>query len=386
MRLLVVGAGMYVTGRGTPDPGTILAALAQVQSRVPIERVVVCARQPSSAVDVARCADQLHRLLGVSLAVRYENVDDVLASPSLGERFDGCIVAVPDHVHHAIGMRVLGAGLHCLMVKPLAPTRREVAELIASQQQRGLYCAVELHKRWDESNLVVRRLLREGALGRLSHFTVEYSQRIRIPREVFAGWSSKTNIFQYLGVHYVDLVYFLTGFLPQRALAVGTRGVLSKQGIDTYDSVHAIVEWQSPTDPDERVVAQYATSWIDPDSSSAMSDQRYNVVGEKGRIECDQKNRGLVVTREGMGAEAANPYFARVVSTMDGYEFSGYGYRSIERFVLDLDDLRGGRVTPEALEGRRPTFRDALPSTAVVEAVNASLRDGSTWKDARVAP
>jgi len=381
MKLLVVGAGMYVTGRGTSDPGTILLALAQAGRRVPIEEVVVCAQQASSAADVTRCRELIRGVLGARLPVHYESASELLSSATLAGRFDGCIVCVPDHLHHAIGMRVLGAGLHCLMVKPLTPTLREADELLALQAQQNLYCAVELHKRFDEGNLMVRRLIGEGALGRLSHITVEYSQRVRMPREVFASWASQTNIFQYLGVHYVDLVHFLTGFVPTRALGVGTRGVLSGADIDTYDSVHALVTWCNPHDQSEQLLAQYAIGWIDPNTSSAMSEQRFSLVGARGRVDCDQKNRGVSFTREGAGLEAVNPYFAKVLSTMDGNEFSGYGYRSIERFVLDLDDLRAGRVTPAELAPRRPTFQSARASTAVIEAVNASLAQGSSWQE-----
>jgi predicted dehydrogenase len=381
MRLLVVGAGMYVTGRGTPEPGVILMSLAEASARVPIEEVVVCAQGAEGAEDVARCAAQIRRLLRRELPVRYERAQTLLSSCALAQRFDACIVAVPDHVHHGVGVDMLRAGLHCLMVKPLTPTLAQADQLIALQQERRLHCAVDFHKRFDEGNLFVRRLVRDGALGKLSYMTVEYSQRIRLPRDVFVKWCECTNVFQYLGVHYVDLVYFLTGFIPTRALGKGTRGVLSAAGMNTDDSVHALVEWRDPNDPSSTLLAQYAVSWIDPDTSSALSDQRFSLIGARGRVDCDQKNRGVNLTREGAGMEAVNPYFAKVLSTMDGPAFRGYGYRSIERFLLDVADVRAGTVQPDELHERRPTFLDARPATAVTEAINRSLAAGGDWQD-----
>lgn len=376
MKILVVGAGMYVTGRGTGGLGTVLPALAQVSKRADIEEVVVCSRSGSAAADVERAAAEVNRRLGTHLLVRHEPFDSALSTAAATRSIDCAIVSVPDEAHASVGARVLEAGLHCLMVKPFVTSIADARQLIASASSRGLYGAVEFHKRFDEANLVVRRMLGEGSIGALAYATVEYSQRITIPRDVFSAWSARTNIFQYLGVHYVDLLHFMTGAVPRRLTAVGHEGVLSSIGINTFDSVHAIVEWDNP-----RFTSQFAIGWIDPERSSAMSDQRYVLVGSAGRVECDQKNRGLRHV-DARGVADVNPYFSEYQAPAgEPLEFAGYGYRSVERFVLDVADIRGGRVRPADLEGRRPTFTSAAASTAVVEAVGRSLSERGAWKD-----
>ena len=60
--------------------------------------------------------------------------------------------------------------------------------------------------------------------------------------------------------------------------------------------------------------------------------------------------------------------------------FQGYGFRSIERFVLDVRDVISRRVDPAALDETRPTLKQALVSTAVVEAVNRSLLRNGEWE------
>ena len=119
-------------------------------------------------------------------------------------------------------------------------------------------------------------------------------------------------------------------------------------GVDTYDSVHAIVLWRDPTDARAELIAQFAIGWIDPDRSSAMSDQRYILVGSDGRLECDQKNRGLRLVTSGGGVEDVNPsIFPNICPAAETTcRFAGYGYQSIERFLLDVVDLREGRVAP----------------------------------------
>jgi len=206
---------------------------------------------------------------------------------------------------------------------------------------------VEFHKRYDESNLYAKRVIEEGAIGKVRYFTVEYSQRISIPSETFRAWVRDTNIFQYLGVHYVDLIHFMTGARPVRALAVGTRG-----------------------------------DWIDPNTSTAVSDQKYTVVGSAGRLELDQKDRGIQLVREGHGLQSANPYFSDFLPAPDGGQiFQGYAHRSIATFLEDVADVQAGRIGCDSLEPRRPTFRQGLISTGVIEAVNRSLASDGRWID-----
>jgi predicted dehydrogenase len=264
-------------------------------------------------------------------------------------------------------------------VKPLTPTLAEARALVELAREKRCYGAVEFHKRFDETNLYARKIIDANALGQLLYFTVDYSQRISIPMVVFRKWASRTNIFQYLAVHYVDLIHFLTGFIPERALAIGTRGILHDMGVTEYDSVHATILWRNPSRPGE-VVSQFSVNWIDPDRSSALSDQKYKIVGTKGRLELDQKNRGVDLVTEEAGVQAINPYFSEFLPDSGRTAFSGYGHRSIERILRDVQDLRVGRVTLGVLEGSRPSFESALPSVAVTEAVNASLANGSQWE------
>jgi hypothetical protein len=112
-----------------------------------------------------------------------------------------------------------------------------------------------------------------------------------------------------------------------------------------------------------------------------MSYQSIKVLGTKGRYESDQRLRGVEIVSDEGGIRNPNPYFCETypVPGTDEVAFRGYGIDSVTTFLADARDIAAGRTTPAALEGRRPTFRDTLVSTAVVEAARLALAHEGTW-------
>ncbi|MCC6715169.1 MAG: hypothetical protein IT496_08045, partial [Gammaproteobacteria bacterium] len=74
MRVLVLGAGMYVTGRDGSGNGTILSALFQYARRSPVSQVTVVARSQDNGPKVAEAAERMARLLRIRLAVSYQPI------------------------------------------------------------------------------------------------------------------------------------------------------------------------------------------------------------------------------------------------------------------------------------------------------------------------
>jgi D-galacturonate reductase len=371
---------MYVTGRGTSGLGTVLPALAQVSRKAAIDKVFVVATRDDNAPHVRDVTARINELLGTSMQVEYRSIRGSLLETIQDLKIDCAIISVPDHLHFQMADALMGRGIHCLIVKPLVPTVAEARSLLRLQEAKGLYCAVEFHKRFDEQNILVRQLIRAGRIGRPLYMVVGYSQRIGIPLKTFRGWAEQTNIFQYLGVHYADLIYFLTGMTPVRVSAVGTRGVLDARGVKTWDSVHATIVWRQGGG--EEMVTQLAIGWVDPPTTSALSDQKFLLVGSEGRMDLDQKDRGVALVTTSGGIETPNPYFSMALEDADGNaSFQGYGFKSIERYLLDVFDVMAHRVTPQSLEAIRPSLHQALVSTAIVEGVNKSLASAGQWSD-----
>lgn len=389
LNVLVVGSGMFTCGTGTSGFGTILPALFEAYKSGLVRSVTIAGRDPQKADVVTEKVMQLNSLMGTQVEVNYvpqtgEKDGNTFRKVLPSEDFSCAIVATPDHLHFEVTQCLLEHKIHCLVVKPLVPTLKELDTLIKLQEKLNLFCLVEFHKRYDEANLKIRQLIREGNIGEVLYFLVEYSQRKSIPLESFSSWVDKTNIFQYLGVHYVDLIHFLTDALPRRATALGQKSFLKNYGIDNYDSIQVLIEWDYPEPHPKRgnkFVSSLATNWVDPKQSTAMSDQKIKVIGTHGRIESEQKNRGLSVTVDTLGTQDINPYFSNFQADIDDSRmvFRGYGFRSIYQFLADTFQVVNEYADARDFQGLRATFRDVRASTAVIQAVNESLACDGKW-------
>jgi predicted dehydrogenase len=386
LNILVIGAGMYVCGRGTDGYGTILPALYQAKCDGLMGSLRIAATSAGSLTILKDKMRGLNELLGFDQQAELypktgKDSQAYRQAMQKGGKPDCAIVSVPDHLHYEITADLLKQGIHCLVVKPLAPTVAEVRELIRLAELKGIYGAVEFHKRYDRSNLKLRDTIRQGLVGDPLYFIVEYSQRKNIPLEVFRDWVCHTNILQYLGIHYIDIIYFATGAIPRRVLAVGQKDFLLRQGVDTFDAIQCVIEWEMGNN--HRFTSVILTNWIDPERTSAMSDQKIKVIGTKGRYEADQKRRGITVITDDRGMEEPNPDFSAFYGTGkdEGISFQGYGPESILRFLEDVRSIKTKALKPVDLEGKRPTFRDALVPTAILEAANRSLGANGKWMD-----
>lgn len=377
INILVFGTGAYACGRGTDGYGTIMPAVLEWKRDNRDGRVYVAGRSARSLAAAKRKIVALKRGMGADTPLDYINNFSARCAAKKVSRPCAAIVVVPDNAHKEVAVSAIKSGFHTLVVKPLAPTLDEARSLIKLQEKEGVYCAVEFHKRLDHANVMMRDAVRNGTIGDPLYFKVEYSQRKHVPSKLFRKWAAESNIFQYLGIHYVDIIYFVTGAAPVRAMAIGQKGWLIARGIDTYDAVEGVIEWKMPNG--KKFISCILTNWIDPDNTTAVSDQKITAVGTKGRFESDQKKRGVTVVTDEKGVEEPNPYFCRAYGPDGGMEYRGYGIESVKQFLNDAAAIEAGALSVAGLEGRRPTFKETMVSTLVLDGINRSLKNNGRW-------
>lgn len=383
LNIVIIGTGMYACGRGTNNYGTIMPAICEWK-RKNNHGMVYIAGTGLEGIKIAKTkAQELKENIEVRFSIRffperkrydlqcYKEALRKIPKPACA------IVVVPDKLHREVAGAAIEEGLHTLVVKPLAPTLKEVHELIGLQKRKRVYCAVEFHKRLDYANLKLKDAISQGLIGDPLYFLAEYSQRKSVPSERFRKWIETTNVFQYLGVHYVDIIYFATKATPLRAMANGQKNWLYSKGIDNYDSIQGIIEWKAPSG--KKFSSYILTNWIDPESTSAMSYQKIKAIGTKGSFESDQKKRGITIVTDEKGIEEPNPYFCSAYGIDGDVSYHGYGIDSVHQFLNDVIKIERGVLKIDDLENIRPTFKQALVSTAVLESINKSLENNGEW-------
>ena len=211
-----------------------------------------------------------------------------------------------------------------------------------------------------------------GIIGEPLYSFTEYTQKKEVPEENFNKWAEKTNIFSYLGVHYVDAIRYITNSIPLRVSATGQKSFLYKKQINTFDSIQCNIEWQTK---DKQIFNQVIiSSWVESNKASSMSKQDFHLIGTNGRIDCEQKERGVKILTDNKSTEDINPDFTRIYRLNDFNIFEGYGIDSINNFISHILTEKNS-----VKDMRMCSVKESLYSTAVIEAAHKSLKNESRW-------
>ena len=144
----------------------------------------------------------------------------VFASPDeLAQEVDAASVAVPSSLHADVAGRLLEAGVHCLVEKPLAVTEAECEALIDAAAARGLVLLVGHVERF---NPVVRQL------GEILKDDVVHAIDVR-RMSALSARINDVDVVADLMVHDIDVVLSLmgtdvTGVFAQEVTSVGSGG------------------------------------------------------------------------------------------------------------------------------------------------------------------
>src|SRR5690242_18444945 len=94
---------------------------------------------------------------------------------------DAVYIATPPSSHLALALQVARAGKPCLVEKPMAMNHGEAVAMVEAFQKAGQKLWVAYYRRAQPRFLLIRKLLAEGAIGRLT------SMEIRITRKLGEG-------------------------------------------------------------------------------------------------------------------------------------------------------------------------------------------------------
>ena len=146
----------------------------------------------------------------------FRTVEELMEAPGI----DLVVVGTPNETHFPLAKQALEAGKHVVIDKPFAETSAQATELIELARSKGLVVAPFQNRRWDGDFLTVKKLLAEGALGRLVTFESHFDRFKPLPRD--SSWKETghpaNGMLMDLGPHLVDQALALFG-MPQTVTA-----------------------------------------------------------------------------------------------------------------------------------------------------------------------
>lgn len=148
---------------------------------------------------------------------------------------DAVYVSSTNDKHAAQARAAIAAGRHVLCEKPLALTVADALAIVDAARDSGVVLATNHHLRNAPVHRVLRRLLRDGEIGRL--LAVRVAHAVLLPQRL-RGWridgaAPGSGVVLDITVHDIDTVRFVTGLEPRTVTAVGA----AQGGGDVVDAV-----------------------------------------------------------------------------------------------------------------------------------------------------
>jgi predicted dehydrogenase len=181
-------------------------------------------------------------------------LDDLLADP----RLDAIALATPVPSHAALAQRVLAAGKHCFVEKPLAQSVAEAEAAVEAARSAGRVLMVGHLLEYHPGVVRLKELADSGELGQVHYL---YGNRLNLGKlraDENALWS--------LGAHDVSVTLRLAGEEPVEVHARGESYM--RPGIE--DVVFCFLRFPSG------LSAHLHLSWLDP-----HKERRFTIVGSR---------------------------------------------------------------------------------------------------------
>lgn len=308
----------------------------------------------------------------------YASYAEMLADPEI----DLVHICTPNHLHFAQAMAAIQAGKHVICEKPLGISPIETAELVAAAETAGVVAAVPFVYRFYPAVRDARVRARSGELGEIRLLHGHYLQDWCLDPHEF-NWridpaqGGRTRAFGDIGVHWCDLIEFVSGeqiasvsarmttvqkrFGPEGALVeVETEDAAAFMFVTTTGAMgSALVSQVSPGRANELLIA------VDGSKASISFNQML-----PDSLWIGQPDQNTTVWRGSAGMSSGAGHYSHLPS---GHP---QGYQdAFNSFYRDVALAIGG----ESVEGL-PDFVDGHRAAAITAAILASAATG-TWQE-----
>lgn len=159
--------------------------------------------------------------------------------------YEAVMLATPNGLHHRDAIEAAGLSKHVLTEKPLDVTLENMDRMIEVCRRAGVLLGVSYQRRMSPGNLAVKKLLEDGALGKV--YAADLAVKFYRPQAYYdsAEWRGTLAIdgggpFIQQASHNVDTLAWFFG-LPEKVLA--KTALLAHNGIEVEDHGVAVLTY-----------------------------------------------------------------------------------------------------------------------------------------------
>lgn len=274
-----------------------------------------------------------------------KSIDEVIA-----KKVDYCVIAAPTAFHEEISLKLIDAGIHILIEKPISHTFESAQRISTAAAKRGVVGAVGHIERFNAAFQQARIRIQDGALGEIYQISTRrlgpYPARI-----------ADVGVVMDLATHDIDL----TGWITNSEYKHLSAQAATRSGREHEDLVAIVAGLQNG------IVVNHLVNWLSP-----LKERITVITGEKGTFIIDTLTSDLTYYENG-----------RIqISQHQLAHFKGVSQGDVRMFAFEK---------PEALKTEHQNFRDAVlgldsavvtlasgcRTVKVAEAVNASFKSQS---------
>jgi len=202
-----------------------------------------------------------------------ENYPDVSVYNDLSEAlnggYTGFTVATPAETHFEIASKIIEAGKHVLVEKPLTLNSMDAAVLNEQAKKMGVNLLVGHVLLFHPAFKKIKSMVEEGVIGELQYL---YSNRLNLGKI-----RTEENVFWSLAPHDIALFQYLVEKTPNK---ITSRGMDILQG-GIHDTTMTTIEYPGS------IMGHIFVSWLHP-----FKEHRFVVIGSKGMIRFEDSAEG----------------------------------------------------------------------------------------------
>jgi predicted dehydrogenase len=308
-------------------------------------------------------------------------------------------ICTPGDTHAEIAIAALEAGKHVLCEKPLANSVAEAEAMTGAAEkaaESGVRSMVGFTYRRVPAISLAQRLVAQGRIGTVRNVRAQYLQDWIVDPEAPLFWRLRREVagsgaLGDIGAHIIDLVQFITGenitglsaltatFIKERPLPESTSGLTGTSGTEmgevTVDDAAVFISKLSGGGLATFEATRFATG-----RKNAI---RIEINGSEGSLAFDFEDMNLLHFYDN-NDEPETAGFRRILVTESVHPYVagwwppghliGYEHGFTHQVVDLVEDIANNR-------NPRPSFADGLRVQRILDAVETSADNQSTWME-----